>query len=232
LVFDNDTKNPPKPSCWEDSPNTTKGAFSRRPDNYWGLRIEKEQPLEEPIQIDFSQCVDPGQVNAIAVNVLVSRLELQRKSPNSPEVIEDGRQFGIFVEDTSGKRREYTIWVGADKSMYLRVRENGDIISNDVVVVINSNILKIDDFSSPYFHFAKFPIQFFLEINNQGFDILRLKEGSSKKAVTTLELDSNQMQLFNELPALGEVQQIGLIGYGGDTQTLIWPLAFFTMENK
>lgn len=67
------------------------------------------------------------------------------------------------------------------------------------------------------------------KIDNQGLDIIYLRQGPVQESIRAENMDPSQMLRMDKavLPALGTAQKIGLIGYGGDTQTVIWPLAFY-----
>jgi serine/threonine protein kinase len=201
--------------------------LTKRGDSIWQFKIESGRRPDQFIQTDFSSCLTKSQINAIALNAWIPRLDLQRKLSDSG-TIQDGRQFGIFVEDNSGRRREYTIWMDIDEKMHLRVREDDNIIYDDIVFIVNEENLKIHG-EFPHL-FAIFPIQVFMEVNNQGQDIIYLKEGPPQENVSVNELlPENQMIIIDKatLPTIGAIKKAGLIGYGGETQALIWPLVFF-----
>ena len=111
--------------------------------------------------------------------------------------------------------------------MRLRVREGNDITFDDIISIVDPGFLKIRG-SFPRFY-AEFPIQIFFEVNNSGLDIIYLKQGAIQQAVPIDALDPNQMIIIHGAvrPELGSIQKIGLIGYGGETQTVIWPLVLF-----
>ena len=218
--------------CWINETNLSDGlnpneGFYSRVDRNWGFKIEKGRTTDEFVQTDFSQCLEISQGGAIALNAWVPRLELQRDSPDHPGQVEPGKEFGFFIEDGNGQRREYTLWIDKERAMRLRIREGSKITFDDIVSIVDSGILKIRG-SFPRFY-AEFPIQVFLEINNNELDIIYLKQGPVQAAVKAEELDPHQMiPIPNAVrPALGSIQKIGLIGYGGETQTVIWPLVFF-----
>jgi serine/threonine protein kinase len=198
--------------------------FIPRGDGNWRFAIEQGRTTEQFIEVDFSRCFDTTQLKSMAVNMWVPRLELQR---DFPTIKEPGKEIGFFIEDTSGQRREYTIWIDATKSMHLRVRENGESILDEVVSIVNIGILKIrGDF--PRFY-SEFPLQIFLERDNSGWDVIYLKQGPIQEAVNAAALDPIQMIRIDNAarPKMEDIQKIGLIGYGGETQTVIWPLVFF-----
>ena len=228
-VFD---KNSSPDNCWVNETNLSlelkpSEGFTRRGDGNWRFGIEKSRTTDEFVQTDFSGCLDGKQVGAIALSVWVPRLELQRDSPDNPGTIEPGKEFGFFIEDANGKRREYTIWIDKEKSMHLRVREGNEITPDEVVLIVNEENLKIKG-SFPRLY-SEFPIQIFFEINNEGLDIIYLRQGPVQKAITAEEMNPNQMTRIDGAVrlTLGNIQRIGLIGYGGETQTVIWPLVFF-----
>jgi hypothetical protein len=201
--------------------------FTRRGDKNWRFGIDSGRSAADLIQIDYGPCLDLPQVAAIAMNIWVPRLELQRDDPNNPGAVEPGKEIGFFVEDENGQRREYTLWIDKEESMRLRVREGSEITFDEIVSIVDPGILKIKgSFPRKY---AEFPIQVFLEISNNGLAIVYLKQGPVQQAVQPGALDPNQMIMIPGAirPGLGSIQKIGLIGYGGETQTVIWPLVFF-----
>jgi serine/threonine protein kinase len=209
-------------NCWTDMLNGTtalspREAFTRRGDGNWSFGLEKNRALDETIQSDFSQCVDLQQVSAISMNVWVSQIDVQR-------------EFGIYLEDVSGNRREYTIWldrVADNDRMILRIREDAEI--SDYELLFTENLKFFNGFPRLYY---QFPILVFLEIDNNGLDILYLKEGPLQAAVTPEDINPNQMIRADNAVriTLGEIKSIGLIGYGGEIETLIWPLVL--LESK
>ncbi len=233
LLFDDNLKVDEKNPCWVNDTNLPLGlkpveGFSRRDtDNYWRFGIEKGRTPDEFIRTDFSQCLGGKQVEAIAINIWVPRLELQRDSPDSPGITEPGKELGFFIENANGQEREYTIWIDKNKSMHLRVQENNDTTLDEVVLIVNEENLKIKG-TFPRLY-AEFPIQIFFEINNNGLDIIYLRQGPVQEAVKAEDIDPSQMiRVDNAVRStLGNIQKIGLIGYGGETQTAIWPLVFF-----
>jgi hypothetical protein len=77
--------------------------------------------------------------------------------------------------------------------------------------------------------YAKLPVQIFFEVNNNGLDILYLQEGPFQLPTEAKDMNLSQMVRIDSLtrPTFGDVSRFGLIGYGGETQTVIWPLVFF-----
>jgi hypothetical protein len=149
---------------------------------------------------------------------------LERDNPEK----EAGKEFGFFIQTANGQRREYTIWMDVNGSMHLHIRENGEITFNEIILIVNEDNLKIKG-TFPRLY-AEFPIKIFFEIDNNGLDIIYLQQGLVQQAANAEELDPTQMlPIINNTirPTLGEIEAIGLIGYGGETQTIIWPLAFY-----
>lgn len=231
LGFDKDS---PSDNCWVNETNSplslkpTEG-FTRRGDGNWKFGTEKGRTTDEFVQTDFSECLDVTLVDAIALNIWVPQLELQRDAPDNPDpgILEPGKEIGFFIDYENSQRREYTIWIDKNESIHLRVREGSDITVDDVVLIINEETLKISTRFPRYY--AEFPIQIFFEINNNGLDIIYLRQGPVQQAVRVADLDPSQfIRIDNAVyPTIGSAQKIGLIGYGGDTQTVIWPLVFF-----
>lgn len=223
LTFDKNTTL--SGECWTADTNQINGlssleGFTRRDDGNWRYKIDNGRTTDEFVQIDFSQCLGNKNIGAIALNAWVLKLESEWTLP------EAGKEFGIFIENANGQRREYTVWVDQDKSMHLRVRENNIITNDSIILIVNPNNLKFTD-AFPRIY-SEFPIQFFLEINNQGLDILYLREGSSQLTVRAEDINPNNMVLMGNSvrPTLTNVYKIGLIGYGGETQALLLPVTF------
>ncbi|HKY55888.1 MAG TPA: hypothetical protein VJM08_16345, partial [Anaerolineales bacterium] len=101
------------------------------------------------------------------------------------------------------------------------------ITFDEIVSIVDQENLKVEEIYPRLY--ANFPIQIFLEINNNGLDILYLQEGPFQLPVEVNELNPSQMVRMDSIvrPTFGEISKFGLIGYGGETQTLIWPLVFF-----
>lgn len=225
LIFNQDSSF--SSNCWSNTPPELKPGLDRRDDGNWIFEVEKATTIDQFIQADFSQCLAIQSVRAMAVNVWVKRLELQRDLPENPGTLEPGKEIGFFIETANGQRREYTIWVDANKSMYFRIRENNEITLDEAILIIDKNNLNIKG-AFPRLY-ADFPIQIFLETNNNGLDIIYLRQGPAQLAVKAEDVDPSQMILIHGAvrPNLGNIQNIGLIGYGGETQTVIWPLVIF-----
>ena len=128
------------------------------------------------------------------------------------------------MEDQKGNRREYTLWIDQGNKLYLRIRENNNIFYDDLVQAVSLANLQTDgNFPRIY---NKFPIQIFLEIDNQGLDILYLQDAPHDFVENSNLKPGRRIDDAVRL-TLGNIQKIGLIGYGGETTVLIWPLVFF-----
>jgi hypothetical protein len=186
------------------------GFYQQNEEVWWNFLVDKERSQEQYVLSDFTPCLGDQSIDAMALNAWVTRLE-----PN--------KEFGFFLEYQRGTRREYTIWVDKDKKMYLRIRENNLVIIDEIISVVSLESLQVDGTSFRTYY--KFPIQVLLEIDNQGLDILYLREAPY---VAVKDFDLTQMvQIKNSaLPTLGRIQKIGLIGRGGLTNVFIWPLVF------
>lgn len=210
--------------CWANTQNGTTAlspqeGFTRRWDGNWSFGSEKFRTLEDILQTDFSKCVNLQQVSAIGMNVWVSQIDINR-------------EFGFYLEDMNGNRREYTIWanrVADNNRMFLRIREDGEVI--DYELLLTNQLKFFDRYPRMYY---QFPILVFFEINNSGLDILYLKEGSLQSAIAPEEFNPNQLIRAENASreTLGDINSIGLIGYGGEIETLIWPLVFLHTANK
>jgi len=206
-------------NCWQNETNSSTGltpteGLSRRDDKNWRFLAGKNRLIDDFVQVDFSQCFHGQQIMAISLNAWMARLE--------PE-----REFGFFLENNDGSRREYTILVDEKETMHLRMRENSLLLFDETILIINPNNLNMFGEYPRYYY--QFPIQFFFEINNQRLDILYLREGSKLSPVKIDELNPNYMIRIDPviIPTLGEIQKIGIIGRGGETQIFLWPLVFF-----
>ncbi len=234
LVFDNNLILPNINACWRTETQlnnlTVNDGFYRRTDKDWGFRITEdettipeERPVSIPIFVDFSPCMANPQITGIGINAWITKIVPERDSPTyAPHIVDPGREFGFFVQGTNGIKREYTLWIDAQKLLHLKVRENGTVIEDNRELVV-STIQTDGAFPRTY---NKFFIQIFLELNNNGIDALYLLQGADK-AVTADRLNPTSMLLKSILPTIGDLQKIGLVGYGGETQVLIWPLAFY-----
>jgi len=225
ILMDTSEEGFPTSNCWE--PLST--AFTKRSsDNYMQFEIDNGQFPNVATQVDFSGCItNLNQVKAIGINADIQILEIERTILGQPED-GDGRQFGFFIENSLGKRREYILWVDRNSNLQLRIRENDQEPINQQIY-LNEGTLKIrGDYPGQS---AVFPIQFFLEVNNIGFDIFYIKEGKSQIPLDASSLPIVQWRRIDQaiLPTLGDgtVTKLGLIGYGGQTQVAIWPLAIF-----
>ena len=212
--------------CWDNQvlPPATpilNDGFFKRENKDWGFRVQAGHPNEDVIQVGFHRCfTEEKPIGAIALNVWILRLEVPAYEP--------AREFGIFLIGQDGRRREYTVWIDKDQKMYLRVRD-GDTVKNHLVLVVSSNILESEGkFPRPFY---KFPLRMFLQIDNNGSDILYLFAEPVQESVKVEDIDPSLMIPIEDakLPTLGDIQDAGLIGYGGKTEVLIWPLVF--LEN-
>lgn len=221
IVFDKSLSQN-KSQCWIDTgpgalfPN--EGLY-RRTDLNWGFQVTYDRSVDGIVQVDFGGCATNRNIQAIAVNVVVNRLEIPEYLPS--------REFGIFVENADGLRREYTLWLDKATTMYLRIREDGIEKLNTPILVVSADNLKFGgDFPRVY---SRFPIQIFFEIDNNGMDVIYLLE-SSFDALDTNVIDPAAPMIRIDssiLPTIGDAQKIGLVGRGGKTETLIWPLILF-----
>lgn len=210
--------------CWS---NTSTGAllpnegFYRRTDLNWGFQVSYDRKVDEIVQVDFSGCAESRNIRAIAVTVLVNRLEIPEYLPS--------REFGVFVENADGLRREYTLWLDKSNTMYLRIREDGiEILNNPILVVSAENFKFGGEFPRKY---IRFPIQVFLEIDNNDVDMIYLLESAFGELDINSIDPAKMIPIYSSvLPTIGDAQNIGLIGRGGKTETLIWPLILFERE--
>jgi len=214
--------------CWRkaNSPSDLKereGFFRRGDYDWWAFDIGENRAIETPVWSSLHECVAAQTIEAVALNAYVTHLEPQKESTREGE-------FGLFLESQNGNRREYILWIDKDAKMNLRVLENGSITDDNVISVVGlANLQRDGSFLSEYY---KFPIQVFLEINNQGFDTLYLQEQEPPyQAVQAFDIQPSQMLRIDHAlrPTMDNIQKIGLTGRGGGTRVLIWPIAFFSI---
>jgi hypothetical protein len=69
----------------------------------------------------------------------------------------------------------------------------------------------------------------FLEINNQGLDIVYLGPGPGAIPSKPEDINPNQLTRIDEAvrPTLDKIQKIGLVGRGVNSQIILWPLTFY-----
>ncbi|MEK6753049.1 MAG: hypothetical protein AABZ00_12395 [Chloroflexota bacterium] len=213
-----------KKECWENNPLVLfpNEGFTRRTDQNWRFEVGSERSVDDIVQVDFSNCFLNKQVDAVALNIEVTKLEPKR-------------EFGFFLEGQNGQRREYTFWLDEDKVLSLRIREDDKIWKDyELKSVVNAAHIKLGGNSNNTFPFSpyyQFPVQIFIEIDNQSLDIIYLLEGKSGRPLAT-DMDPKGMIGINETarPTLGQLQKVGIIGRGGQTKILIWPFTTFTRK--
>jgi serine/threonine protein kinase len=219
-------------ACWVPFSASSLGSqdnqngLTRRGDRNWRFGTFKGYPADTSLEVDFRPCMKGKNLSGVGLNVWVGQLKIEPASQSQPEELKPEDEFGFFIEYTKEQRREYTIWVDNNASLHVRVRENSEIVLDEVRAVVNNlSLTKSFPRSS-----ATFSIRIFLEIDNGKLDILYLDGGSLTQAPgTTNDFVLSDVTRVDHAvrPDLGEIQKIGLIGYGGATQTIIWPLVFF-----
>lgn len=218
--------------CWEPTTTSSLGlqqnsdGFTRREDRHWRFATFQDHPADTSVQVDFHPCFADRQISGVGLNLWVGQLRIEPASQNQPQQYKPENEIGLFIESTDGQRREYTIWVDQEKSLHVRVRENNEIVLDEVRAVVN-NLRVRKSFPRSY---AEFSIRIFLEIDNGQLDILYLDDGSLTQLAGTI--DDFVLDDINRIDGavhqnIGEIQAVGIIGYGGATQTIIWPLVFF-----
>ena len=214
-----------KDNCWTNLQDP-EGLSDKQSSGLLEFRISDGQPRNNPIEANFDKCgLDPTKIKGVGLNAWVKRLEIARTIQGQTE---DGRELGIFVENSAGQRREYTLWFDKNYNLQVRIQETGQEPVDQAVVVLNEG--RLEKFGNFPNQAVSFHIQLFLEINNQGLDVLYLKE--RPKSLSPLDastLSTTQMIAIDQVTrsTLGDIVKIGLVGYGGDTQVVIWPLAIF-----
>lgn len=214
-----------KDKCWTNLQDP-EGLSDKQASGLLEFRISDSQLRDNPIEANFDKCgLNPTQIKAVGLNAWVKRLEIARTIQGQTE---DGREFGIFVENAAGQRREYTIWFDKTYNLQVRIRETGkEPFTTKATVFSQGKLEPLGDFPNQS---VNFPIQFFLEVNNQGLDVLYLKEGpKSQSPLDAVSLSPANMIVVDSAtrPTLGNIARIGLVGYGGETQIVLWPLAIF-----
>jgi serine/threonine protein kinase len=214
--------------CWVNDVNSLTDlvkpeGFNRKIDETWWIfNTWDGRTIEESVITNFSTCPHPGSevslnksVKALALNAWVAQL----KPENSNEV---GGEFGFFVKDANGFVREYTLWVDVNNDLHLRVRENAEVVYDEKAVIVNVQ------YSGRGNVYRQFRVQMFLEMDNNGSSIIYLLEAPSN-SVEAKGIVPNQMIRIDAAvrPALKDIEEFGLIGRGGPTEVLIWPLALF-----
>lgn len=219
LLFDQSSKQ--DSACWENNPSNTSNGFSRRDDGNWRFVVEQEISKDVPVQTGFSKCIDVNQVDAIALSIWIPQIDTETD-------FAPGREFGIFIVDNNNQRRDYTFWIDKSETMHLTVRENNRPILDEIITIIDDRNLNFIPNTYPR-KLARFPIKIFFELDNQGLDILYLKQGRPLEPSEIIDLDPIIMlpPINNAIfQSFSQLQEIGLVGYGGEIQTVIWPLVF------
>ena len=197
--------------------------FYRRTDRNWAFNVDLKHSVDDVVQVDFGPCRENQEINAFALNAWVIRLD--------QHALEPSREFGVFLENQAGQRREYTLWLSA-KNIFLRIRENNSEPKDYPIDIINPANIKLD-VGHPRTK-SNFRIMLFLDLNNQGSDIIYMLEGPLDESVKVEDMVPGGMFRIGDamLPTLGDIKKVGLIGRGGKTETLIWPLVLLERKTK
>ncbi len=204
MVFDQESSNP---SCWEGN-----SYYRRDFDGVWEFLVNRKAANNISTTVDFSQCFTSPQerVHLIGFNAWLLRLR-------------PGTELGFFIESSNGLRREYTLWTDvSDNTVYLKLRD----VDGSEVNFRQFAILPKFQPAYPY-DFYQYSIVMFLELDNQGLDMIYLSPGSNK-AITSAELELASRKSIDRAarPSLSDVTKFGLISHGRDVQALLWPLVF------
>jgi predicted Ser/Thr protein kinase len=232
VVFKNTSPDQAYRLCWKNTVDSSSGVlvnpegFNRKVDNTWWIfNTGDGRSIDESVKVDFGACpndkvnnavVDLPKLNttvrAIALNTWVT--QIQPESGKTP-----GGEFGLFLKGTNGTIREYTLWVDQSERLHLRIRETGKEDFDNTVLVAN---IQSTGRGNVY---RQFRIQIFLEMDNNGSAILYLSEADSSEG-SAQDLNPGQMLHIDAAvrPKLGDLQEFGLIGRGGSTRVLIWPM--------
>lgn len=216
LAFDNQLLPPETRLCWTNeivplSDLVQPEGFNRKIDEtWWVFNTWDGRTNEESVRADFGGCQNGMSVNAIALNVWVT--QLKPGSGDRPE-----GEFGLYQKAENGSTREYTLWVDENYELHLRIRENAQVVYDERRMVVN--VQANGDI------YNQFRIQIFLEMDNNGSAIIYLSEATSDPAKVQ-DINPNQMIRIDAAvrPKMGALHGFGLIGRGGSTQVLIWPL--------
>jgi hypothetical protein len=195
--------------------------FTRRTkgdDTNWQFQLNESRTSPDPIQTDFGGCFSGDQITAIGLNAWVQKIGVQVE-------LNIFSEFGIFIEDEKGQRREYTLVVNEkDKRLYLRVRENENYTDYKQTIITPR-------FRGEFYphSFYQYSAMIFLEINNQGLDIVYLGPGPGAIPSKPEDINPNQLTRIDEAvrPTLDKIQKIGLVGRGVNSQIILWPLTFY-----
>jgi serine/threonine protein kinase len=184
-------------------------------EDWWVFNVGNGRGTNELVQTDFAPCLQ-NELGAVALNASVTRLVPWKKGENA------GNEFGLFLEDQEGHRREYTLWMDESEMMHLRIREGNQMTDKEVLLVASVDHSRIDGIL--YNHFI---LQIFLEVNNHGTDILYMLESPSEK-MKFQDINPSKMIRIDAAtrPSLGDIHKVGLVGRGGQTTVIVWPLAF------
>src|SRR5262249_34130236 len=141
-------------SCWKTTTDSSLGlqpddGFTRREDHNWRLATFKEHPTDTSVQVDFRSCIPNQNILGTGLNVWVGQLKIEGASQAQPEELKPENEIGLFIENTQGLRREYTIWIDNDASLHVRVRENNTIVLDEVRAVVN-NLRLLRSFPSSF----------------------------------------------------------------------------------
>jgi serine/threonine protein kinase len=218
-------------TCWKTTTDSSLGlqlndGFTRREDRNWRFGTNQDHSTESSIQTDFRPCIPTQEISGVAVNMRVEQLKTEAASTNQSEELKSENEIGFFIEDKEGRRREYTIWIDNDGFLHLRILEDGTIVYDEIRTVVN-NLSIAKSFPRSY---AKFSIRMFLEMNNGKLDIIYLDGGSLIQSPgTTNDFALSDVTRVDSAvrPTMADIQTIGLIGHGGGTQSIIWPMAFY-----
>ncbi|MCC6297986.1 MAG: protein kinase family protein [Anaerolineales bacterium] len=222
LVFDTQ-KN--QSNCWINenglgSPigSPQEGFRNRDEDDWWYFKIRKKDLSvslgDQIIQTDFIKCVSANEIKAIGIKVWFLRLEAQK-------------EFGFFIVHDDKERTDFTIWLDTQKNMYFRTRESNKVSDQDVLIIKPEN-LKTEPNTYPR-TFYDFPLEMLLINEGPTVDFVCLAEGSRSEPSSTQSFTTSATNCIGVSGHLTEskITKIGLVGYRGEIQSLIWSLSFF-----
>ncbi|MEP7133718.1 MAG: hypothetical protein ABI904_02180 [Chloroflexota bacterium] len=214
LVFDKNLPFDFNPiQCW-----TTSSSFDnliKRDDDIWQFQVSKEYNSTDPIKVNFNNCFDNKQVSAIGLNFWSQRLGV-----NS--------DFGLYVEYSNGLKREYVLRTEtSDNTLHLIVKDTDGSSIDYIQLGIKPKLE-----STYLISYYQYSARLFLELDNQGSDLISIFPGSDLKPLTADDINQVGMKRVDIRQSLVGIQSIGLISHGPDIQIFLWPLVFYQDTSK
>jgi hypothetical protein len=194
------------------------GIQTRRFDANLQFVIDQYRKPTNPIQTDFGSCFNGQGVAAISFNAQVNRIGIDTQSQEKL-----ASEWGIFLENENGKRREYTLWVDdTSGALYLRVREGENEDYKQSVI----SPRRKGEYPYPFYEYS---VVIYLEIDNHDLDIFYLMPGLGNLPLIFDDTTLSQMIRVDDAvrPTFDNVKKIGLVGRGLNSQIVLLPLTFY-----